>query len=177
MQKRLFFKKFAPFYIADSEELTYLLRLARASIHKHKHSSGTRFLAKGNLVVTRGTLEQTTPATRLLMRRAERRVRPNIQQTCPKTRGNIGLRIAARRLTKTLPRDSYRAEANAALAYRKKKFLWRVTRWVMGINGSNFTCTLPLKEDAHQADNGLGFVVNQRQSAARPEPTSTVCQL
>ena len=54
------------------------------------------------------------------MRRAERRVRPNIQQTCPKTCGNIGLRIAARRLTKTLPRVSYREEAYAALACRKK---------------------------------------------------------
>jgi hypothetical protein len=64
MQKDVFCEKSAPFYVAYLERFASFLRLARASIYKYKHSSGTRFLSEGVLVVTRGTPEQTTPVDR-----------------------------------------------------------------------------------------------------------------
>ena len=56
-----------------------------------------RFTAIDRLAVTeRGKVQSPCD----LMPRAERRVRPNIQQMRPKTRGDVGLRVAARRLTR-----------------------------------------------------------------------------
>ena len=78
-----------------------------------------RFTAIDRLAVTeRGKVQSPCD----LMPRAERRVRPNIQQMRPKTRGDVGLRGSCTQADKTLPRVSCRAKANAALACRPKSF-------------------------------------------------------
>ena len=113
---------------------SYCASRARVYININTHRARV-FLRKAISLPPRETPEQATAIDRFaandrgqiqeyenLTLRSERRVRPNIQQTRPKTRGTVGMRVAARRLTKTLPRVSYRAKANTTLEYRPRSF-------------------------------------------------------